>query len=126
MARRAALHPVADTPASDADAPEPPGGLGGEAAEWWRQVVAEWRLAPDELALLEQACQALDRVMEVRAAIDADGLMVDSLHGDGQRLHPAYVVERDSRLAFGRLVKQLALPHAKAPRGPLALTPRRW
>jgi hypothetical protein len=84
--------------------------------------VAEWRLAPDELALLEQACQALDRVAEARAAIDVDGMLVDSLHGDGQRLHPAYVVERDSRLAFGRLVKQLALPHAKAARSPLALS----
>src|SRR6266705_3311205 len=69
MARKPALRPVDAPPLADQGGdPEPPAGLGADAVAWWRLVVAEWRLAPDEVALLEQACQALDRIIAARAA----------------------------------------------------------
>ena len=112
--------------ASDAP-PEPPADVGAAALAWWRSIVSEWRLAPDELAILGEATRALDRVEQARAAMKRDGTFVPSLHGDGERLHPGYVLERDQRLAFGRLVKQLNLPHAQAPAAgsAVAIRPRR-
>ena len=85
----------------------PPGHLSAEAADFWRAVAGEWDLEPHHLAILERACEALDRLRQAQAAIAADGLTVNGRQGP--RLHPAVAVETGARSAFLAHVKALGL-----------------
>ena len=57
MTRRATLRSVSEEGQAGPGGGllEPPGDL-AESRVWWGEVVAAWSLAPDELALLHQAC----------------------------------------------------------------------
>ena len=87
--------------------PGAPRHLSTESRRLWRTVVAEYELAGHHLALLERACEALDRLKEARAAIKADGAYVPGRFG--VRAHPALAVEATSRIAFARIVRELGL-----------------
>jgi P27 family predicted phage terminase small subunit len=76
-------------------------------ATWWRQVVEAYNLDPHHLHLLEAACDAWDRMVEARTVLRDEGLTVTTKHGT--KKHPAADIERDSRLAFARLVRELDL-----------------
>ena len=68
------------------------------------------------IALLTLACEAHDRATTTRELIDEEGIVTTDRFG--QRItHPAVAVERDSRAAFARLVKQLDLD--LVPAGPV-------
>lgn len=64
------------------------------------------------LLLLTAACEANDRAAEARRVIDEEGLLVEGRFG--KKTHPAVMIERDSRLAFSRLVRQLRLDEMSA------------
>jgi phage terminase small subunit len=69
---------------------------------------------------LQLAGEAWDRSQQAREAIAKEGLTVPS----GGRAHPAIAIERDSRLAFARLIRELDLdaePPASWRNGPPAL-----
>ena len=103
---------------------KPPSHLTGEIATWWRSVAADYVLAPHHLRLLTLAGEAWDRVVEARETIAADGSYFSNRFGE-PRAHPALAVERDSRLAFARLVRELGLSEdAPAESRPPALTGR--
>ena len=87
--------------------PASPDHLSPEMASWWRQTVADYDLEPHHLKLLEAACDAWDRMTQARATLLAEGLTVQGAHGP--KTHPAVAVERDSRAAFARLVRELDL-----------------
>jgi P27 family predicted phage terminase small subunit len=87
--------------------PDPPGHLSPGMAAWWRQVVEAYDLDPHHLRLLESACDAWDRMVQAREALRRDGLTVQG--AQGPKTHPAANVERDSRMAFARLVRELDL-----------------
>jgi phage terminase small subunit len=59
------------------------------------------------LKLLEAAADAWDRMVQARTQLATDGLTVEGAHG--KKTHPAVNVERDSRTAFARLVRELDL-----------------
>ena len=68
------------------------------------------------IALLTLACEAHDRATTTRELIDKEGIVTTDRFG--QRItHPAVAVERDSRAAYARLVKQLDLD--LVPAGPV-------
>lgn len=71
------------------------------------------------MKLLRLACEAFDRCQTARAAIDREGITVASETG-AIKAHPAVAIERDSRLAFARLLRELDLDTAgpDAPRPP--------
>jgi phage terminase small subunit len=73
----------------------------------FNSVTRDYDLQSHHIALLTLACEARDRAEEARAAIAKDGAYVDGRYG--LKAHPAIAVERDSRLAFGRLLRQLDL-----------------
>ncbi|CAN5775327.1 hypothetical protein BH24CHL6_BH24CHL6_08740 [soil metagenome] len=87
--------------------PAAPRHLTAESKRFWRQVTSEYLLESHHLALLERACEAMDRMREAQAAIERDGAYVAGRFGP--RAHPALAVERDSRLAFARFVRELGL-----------------
>ncbi len=85
-----------------------PAHLRRETAEWWRGVHRDYTLEPHHVRLLTMASEAWDRAQEAREAIAKDGITVTTKDG-GIKAHPAVGIERDCRLAFARLVRELDL-----------------
>jgi len=74
---------------------------------WWRQVMGDYELEPHHELLLSAAADAWDRMTEARAQLREEGLTVATK--SGKKRHPAADIERDSRLAFARLLRELDL-----------------
>jgi P27 family predicted phage terminase small subunit len=96
-------------------APEPPrtlhsapDHLSPAMKAWWNSIVAEIDLEPHRLRVLEAACSAWDRMVEARKAVAEHGLTYSSKDGD-PRPRPEVAIERDARIAFARLVRDLGL-----------------
>jgi hypothetical protein len=75
---------------------------------WWDEVVKEHELEPHEMHLLRLACQAWDRCEQARKAIAEHGTTYEDRF-DAPRTRPEVAIERDSRQAFARLLKDLGL-----------------
>jgi phage terminase small subunit len=88
--------------------PKPPPHLSTRAKKWWSRVVADYELEPHHLLLLGKAAEAWDRAEEAREAVDREGLTYSDRFGQ-PRLRPEVAVERDSRIAFARLIRELSL-----------------
>ena len=93
--------------------PTPPGYLSEQAKKWWRQVVRDYSMEPHHLKVLESACGAWDRLTQARKLLDAEGLTV--VGANGLRVHPATNIERDSRAALLRCVRELDLDSVPIP-----------
>ena len=93
---------------------EPPAHLALETAGWWRVVVTEFELERHHLRLLRLACESWDRGQQAREILDRDGLTTGTESG-GLKAHPCIGVERDSRLAFARLLRELDLDTGPPP-----------
>src|SRR5436190_20346316 len=85
-----------------------PADLSAAMQRWWGEVVKEHELEPHRLHLLRLACQAWDRCEQARKAIAEHGATYADRFG-APRAHPQVAIERDSRLAFTRLLKDLDL-----------------
>lgn len=86
-----------------------PAGLAEAGAELWQRVVGEYELAPDELALLLQACRTVDELETMQAALAEGPLLVKG--STGQPRPSGLLAEvRAHRLALVKLLEQLALP----------------
>lgn len=96
----------------------PPKHLSREAASWWRSVVGDYDLEPHHLKLLQAACETWDRLQQARLDIAAHGSLSVKTGDGGLKLHPAVTVERDARLAFARLVRELDLDGGAPSEGP--------
>ena len=82
-----------------------PSHLAPETRKWFTEVVTTYLLEPHHLRLLQLAAEAWDRCQQARMAIGREGLVLVS----SGRAHPAVAIERDSRLAFARLIRELDL-----------------
>lgn len=98
----------------------PPVHLSSDAAAWWRQVMAEYDLEPHHVRLLTLAAEAWQRGQQARAILDREGLTyLDRF--DSPKARPEVAVERDSRISFARLLRELDLDMdgpSEAPRAP--------
>jgi phage terminase small subunit len=102
MAKPAKSAPAARTPSPA------PADLSAAMQRWWGEVVKEHDLEPHRLHLLVLACWAYDRCEEARLAIAQHGATYSDRF-NAPRAHPLIAIERDSRLAFARLLKDLDL-----------------
>jgi len=75
---------------------------------WAEHVMNEYVLEPHHIKLLVAAAEAWDRYQQARAAIAEHGVTFVDRFG-APRSRPEIAVERDSRLAFARMVRELAL-----------------
>lgn len=100
----------------------PPSHLQGPSRAFWRSVLAGYELEPHHLAVLQAGCEAMDRMNEARAAIERDGAYITGRFG--MKAHPALAVERDSRTAMLRAIRELGLD-LEAPTAPTR-PPSRW
>src|SRR5947209_14350803 len=87
---------------------QPPKHLEPETAKWFSHVVSEYELESHHLKLLIKACEAHDRGEEARLAIAEHGLVYQDRFG-APKTRPEVAVERDSRIAFARLTREIGL-----------------
>jgi len=87
--------------------PAPPQSLQEPGRALWKSVVREYVLEPHHLAVLEQACNARDRVNEAQAAISEQGSYIVGRFGP--KAHPALAVETANRTLMARLLRELGL-----------------
>ena len=95
---------------------KPPKHLGKVGRDFWRKTLEEFDLQDFHLRLLAHAAECLDRMEASRAIIEAEGLVVQTSHG--QRPHPALTVERDQKKLFAQLIRELRLDHNEEPKNP--------
>jgi P27 family predicted phage terminase small subunit len=104
--------------------PKAPAHLAENTRLWWRQVVRNYVLEPHHLLLLQAAGEAWDRLQQARELLARDGLTIGGREG-GMRPHPAAAIERDSRIAFARLIRELDLDVDPPPSNRTAPAPLR-
>ena len=87
---------------------KPPSHLRPATRRWWQSVVEQYELEQHHLKLLTLAAESWDRAQQARAAIDKHGLVyLDRF--DQPRARPECAIERDNRIAFARLLRELTL-----------------
>ncbi len=93
---------------------KPPALLKPATKEWWSSTFEDFELEDRHLRLLTLCGEAWDRCQEAREAIAEHGLTYVDRFG-APRLRPEVAVERDSRLAFAKLLRELDLQDAPPP-----------
>lgn len=88
--------------------PRPPKHLRPATAKWFEGVTDEFDLEPHHVRLLTLAAEAWDRGQAAREVIDRDGLTYVDRFGS-PKARPEVGIERDSRIGFARLIRELAL-----------------
>jgi P27 family predicted phage terminase small subunit len=109
--------PVRLVPSVELELPPAPAHLSAAMKQWWDAVNRDFALDPHHLLLLQGAAEAWDRTQEAGAVLRAEGISIPTADG-GKKQHPAVNVERDSRLAFARLVRELDLDCEAPPERP--------
>ena len=97
-----------------------PAHLQPATGAWWSSVQNEYVLEAHHVRILTLAAEAWDRGQEAREILDREGLTYLDRFG-APRARPEVAIERDSRVAFARLLRELGLdvaPPSEA-RGPL-------
>ena len=87
---------------------KPPKHLKPTTKKWFRQVIEDYVLEPHHIKILTLAAETWDRCQEAREILDTEGLTYLDRFGC-PRARPEVSVERDSRIAFARLVRELCL-----------------
>ena len=90
-----------------------PTHLKAPTRRWYADVLRDYDLEPHHERLLQAAAEAWDRLQESRVTLRKDGTYIDGRYG--KRAHPAVAVERDSRTAFARLIRELDLDSEPSP-----------
>jgi phage terminase small subunit len=93
-----------------------PGHLREGTRRWWRSVVTDWQLEEHHVKLLTLAAESWDRCQQAREALALHGLTFADRFGC-PRSRPEVGIERDSRLAFARLLRELDLDIEPPPDG---------
>jgi P27 family predicted phage terminase small subunit len=88
--------------------PKPPQHLSEAGRTWWRTCVKTYELEPHHLRLLQSAAECWDRQQQARAILDAQGITFVDDRGN-TRAHPAVAIERDARVGFARILRELDL-----------------
>jgi phage terminase small subunit len=98
-----------------AAAPKPPEHLKPPTRKWFAGVVADYALEDHHVRLLTLAAEAWDRAQQAREAL-ATGLTFNDRFG-APHARPEVAIERDSRTAFARLIRELDLDVEAPPAG---------
>lgn len=81
----------------------------GRGAKLWAEVTAVYELRPDELVLLGEVCDMVNRIVELSDAVDLEGVVVEGSRGQPV-IHPALVEQRQHRDVLRRGLTFLGLP----------------
>jgi len=93
----------------DHDLPQPPAHLSADMKQFWAGIISDHEdLEPDRLHVLRCACEAWDRSQLARKALLEHGMTYSDDHG-AIKARPEIAIERDSRTAFLRALRELKL-----------------
>ena len=92
----------------NADALRAPSHLKNGTREWWENVVTNFELEAHHIKILTLAGEAWDRCVQARKCVAKYGLTSRNRYGE-IRARPEVAIERDSRIAFARLLRELNL-----------------
>jgi phage terminase small subunit len=106
--------------------PKPPRHLRAATRRWFVDVCERYELEEHHFRLLTLASESWDRCHAAREAIATHGITYMDRFG-APRARPEVAIERDSRVAFARLIRELDLDVAPPPepRRPPALSSNR-
>lgn len=88
--------------------PTAPKHLSAAARRWWKTVTADFDFEAHHLILLQNACELWDRSQDARKQVARDGALIPDRFGSLKE-HPAAKLERDSKIAFTRILRELGL-----------------
>jgi hypothetical protein len=89
---------------------ESPSNLGDEALKFWAAVTKSYRMRPDELRLLEDACREIDIIEMLEAEKRKTRFRATVKGSMGQQvINPVLQEVRQHRVALASLMKQLKL-----------------
>jgi P27 family predicted phage terminase small subunit len=92
-----------------------PKGLGKFGQNLWKATMKGAKASEHDLALLETACQLLDRIHNCRDRLAKEGLTTVGRYGQPVT-HPLVEVERSAMAEFRACLKLLGL-HEQVPKG---------
>ncbi|MDA9409989.1 P27 family phage terminase small subunit [Bradyrhizobium sp. CCBAU 45384] len=98
---------------------KPPQHLRQTTAKWFRSVLSDFDLDEHHIRLLTLAAEAWDRGQQAREVIEAEGMTFIDRFGS-PKPRPEVAIERDSRIGFARLLRELALDGVDGPEAPRA------
>jgi phage terminase small subunit len=91
-----------------------------EAQRLWDWATAEFELEPSHLALLQSACDMIDRREQARQSIAAHGQTTFRNRYGEVRAHPDLQTERQCAVTLARILRELRLeesaPETRLPR----------
>jgi len=85
-----------------------PKQLSRPTRQWWLAVQDAYELDETASEILTMAGELRDRAEDARQIVAVEGSLVSDRFGQ-QREHPAAKLERDSKIAFARLMRELGL-----------------
>ena len=85
-----------------------PKHLRAETRKWWQAVIAEYQLEAHHVRLLTLCGESWDRCQQARGILERRGLTYADRFGQ-PCARPEVAIERDSRIAFARLLRELNL-----------------
>ena len=94
-----------------------PRHLQPKTRKWVNSVLGEYELESHHAKLLTLAAEAWDRCQEARRTLAAEGCTYINRFNE-PRAHPCVAIERDSRIAYARLLRELALDVNEPPESP--------
>jgi phage terminase small subunit len=90
------------------DEPSPPSHLSAEMRDFWTATLTEHTIDAHRLGTLQAACEAWDRKEQARRELGKSGLSYTDDKGM-IRARPEIAIERDSRIAYLRALRELNL-----------------
>ncbi len=92
--------------------PKTPSHLSKESGAWYCKVAGEFVLDRHHQMMLQAACESWDRMQSARRAIQKGGLVFKDRFGQF-RARPEIQIEKDSKVVFCRIVRELRLDESE-------------
>jgi phage terminase small subunit len=94
-----------------------PRHLKAATRRWAQEIADSYVLESHHHRLLIAAAECLDRMASAREIVDREGMTIDGRFG--KKIHPAVMIEKDNKVVFARLIRELNLDDSpEAPRPP--------
>jgi phage terminase small subunit len=84
---------------------------------WFKTVSERYEMDEHHFRLLQLAGEAWDRGCQAREALAEHGLVYEDRYG-GPKARPEIAIERDSRIGFARMLKELGIDSVEPPASP--------